>query len=215
LSLASRYFTAELTLLQIGPFWAPTARSLRNQGNSRFPPSRSLAVVVVDDTCGGPKLHPRVSSQSRDTLIVVVKVPGTAGLTLLLRQRPKALNHGSHLTSGDHSGFARRAAARCQMPQPVSLSTHLFGVVRGFQRCVHLCGQGHRRREIEAEVGRDMRWPSRTPRQTTPGGMICPAFLWGTIGQAIPLAERRGILPQKTAELLCNRLGLQPCVLFT
>jgi hypothetical protein len=36
--------------------------------------------------CGGQKPHPRAFSRSRDTLIVVVKVPGTADLTLLLRQ---------------------------------------------------------------------------------------------------------------------------------
>jgi hypothetical protein len=42
--------------------------------------------------------------------MVVVKVPGTADLTLLLRQWSEILNHSSHLTSGGHSEFARSAA---------------------------------------------------------------------------------------------------------
>jgi hypothetical protein len=53
-------------------------------------------------TCGGKKSHLRPFSRLGTLSLVVVKVPGIADLTLLLRQRSVALNHGSHVTSGDH-----------------------------------------------------------------------------------------------------------------
>ena len=59
---------------------------------------------------GGQESYSRAFPRSRDTLIIVVKAPGTTDLTLLLRHRSKVLNHDHHLTSGDRSESARYAA---------------------------------------------------------------------------------------------------------